>query len=544
MGQLLGKALEAKDWDGLQDVVPFQQGVALYFREPLSPRREAELEALVETLLPVVRAADGSLEGGRTVEVPVWYGGEAGCDLEEVARRLGLSMDEVVSLHSQAEYGVEAIGFAPGFPYLSGLPERLHLPRRDTPRTRIPAGSVGIGGAQTGVYPLETPGGWNLIGRTPLRLFDPGRAEPSLLRVGDRVRFVPLEAGGAAWRVHAGGYDEGKGGLGGPGAEELEQAEHAVLEVLRPGMFTTVQDLGRPGYRAGGMTLGGAVDRFSLEVANRMVGNDPDAAALEFTLVGPDLLFLRDTVVALAGGSLAGWPAGQPVRVRKGQTLRLGVLERGCRGYLAVAGGFGVPRVLGSRSTAVRAGFGGYRGRPLRAGDRLPLGRLGWRCAGPVCWRLEERLIFPSASPVVVRVLRGTHAHEFAPEALAVEFRVGAQSDRMGVRLEGVRVGRMGGAELRSMPVSPGVVQVPPDGHPIVLLADAQTLGGYPQLAHVVSADLPRMAQVRPGETVRFEEVTLGQARELARQRRRELGLVRLGLEAAGVEFLGKEGGE
>lgn len=200
----LARELEASRAEGIEDVVPAYNTIAVFY-DPLRLGRGGrppfdEVRSWVEAR--AARAGSGSGSPvGRRVEIPVCYGGRSGPDLAEVAAGAGLSEADAVALHSEADYRVHAIGFVPGFPYLGGLPERLATPRRATPRPRVPAGSVGIGGSQTGVYPFATPGGWQLIGRTPLALFDPARAEPALLRAGDTVRFKPISEGEfASWK--------------------------------------------------------------------------------------------------------------------------------------------------------------------------------------------------------------------------------------------------------------------------------------------------------------------------------------------------------
>lgn len=300
------------------------------------------------------------------------------------------------------------------------------------------------------------------------------------------------------------------------------------VTVIRPGVQTTLQDLGRPGHRAEGVPLGGAVDRFALRVANLLVGNPEDAPALEFALVGPELHFDREALVAVGGGDFGGPPRWQPVMVPAGTDLQFGSVQAGCRGYLAIAGGFEVPSVLGSASTYLRGGFGGSDGRALRAGDvlrapdstRVPRGR----------WRIDPRILPAYAPEPVLRVLPAAQAGDFGGGFFEAAYQVTARSDRMGVRLRGVALRRHAAVELRSGPVAPGTVQVPPDGQPIVLLADAQTIGGYPQIAHVITADLPLVAQVRPGDRVMFAEVSLGDAHELALAREHALAMLQQGL--------------
>ena len=496
---------------GMVDVVPAFASIALFFE----PGQAPELETLRAEIAAIVAraAANGTAAGGRAIEIPVCYGGTCGPDLDELAARAGLTPAEVIARHTGAEYLVHAIGFSPGFPYLGGLPPELATPRRATPRTRVPAGSVGIGGAQTGVYPLETPGGWNLIGRTPCVLFDPGRAEPALLRAGDSVRFRAVPE--AEYPANAPLVD-------------TDRAPLAGIEVRRAGMHTTVQDLGRVGHRAEGVPGSGAADSFALRVANLLVGNAEGATGLEFTQVGPELIFPRATVVALCGAEFEGLPLWRPVRVAAGTILQLGAARRGCRGYLAVAGGIEVAPVLGSRSTYVRGGFGGLRGAALRDHDIVPA--VGAARPFRENWHVDPRILPAYSSAPTVRVVRGAQAGEFPDRWLETRFTVSRQSDRMGVRLEGPAVQRAVADDLISSAVAPGTIQVPPDGQPIVLLADAQTIGGYPQIAHVATVDLPLMAQLRPGDTVSFREVTLGDAQMLIVAREHSLALLREGL--------------
>src|SRR5690606_14634473 len=289
-------------------------------------------------------------------------------DLPGVAAHSGLTVEEVITRHAGATYTVGALGFAPGFTYLAGLPQELATPRRDRPRLRVPAGSVGIGGEQTGIYALPTSGGWNLIGRTPEQLFDPSADPPVWLRMGDQVRFRPIPADAWVEPVFSASSD---------------LAPDGPIEVIAPGMQTTVQDLGRSGYGDIGFSPNGAADRQSLIAANRAVGNRDETPALEMTFTGPQLRFRRRLSIAVCGADLGAMlnglplPPGRPQDVVAGDELVFVRPEgsRGIRAYLAVAGGIDVPPVMGSASTDLTAGIGGYRGRALQAGDRIPVGR-------------------------------------------------------------------------------------------------------------------------------------------------------------------------
>lgn len=507
---------------GAQEVVPGLNAVALHLRPESDVFRARE--RLEEVLGVGSKRVTGRLSSRRRV-LPVVYGGEAGPDLASMAARLGLTEREVIKRHAKVTYLVSALGFAPGFPYLLGLDPVLACPRRETPRLRVPAGSVGIGGTQTGVYPQELPGGWNLIGRTAQRLFDPDAADPSWLQVGDRVRFKPVTA------LPTADSDPVRAPTV-PG--EATSSSGGRLEVLAGGVQTLVQDLGRPGFQSMGVAEGGALNSRALAVANLLVGNPAGAPGLEWALKGPVLRFSEASLVAITGMEVAGRPVGLPFPVQAGEVLDLSKLPRGGRGYLAVAGGIAVPLKLGSASTQVAAGFGGFQGRELRTGDWLATGsvpvpevRTGWSLASGLRGLPRETL-------TEIRVLPGPEAAGFGPAAwtefLAAEYRLSPDSNRMGFRLEGPKVTPLAADEMVSQPVALGTVQIPPSGQPLVLMADRQSLGGYPRFAGVISADIPVLASVPLGGEVRFVAVDLAEAQEARHRARRDLGLLAAGL--------------
>jgi KipI family sensor histidine kinase inhibitor len=498
--------------EGVTDVVASPGRVTVIY----DPLRMPDLALLRSWIGPRATAqADATQPAAASHEIPVCYGGGLGpClgpDLAEVCDLHGIDRDRLVALHAGADYVVEAIGFMPGFGYLAGLPAELATPRRSTPRRVVPAGSVGIGAGQTGAYPFASPGGWNLIGATPARLFDATRDRPALLAIGDRVRFRAIE----------------RGEFSGLARREPEpvaaRAATGGFTVLRPGLCTTIQDLGRPGHRAAGVPWSGAADPWALRLANRFVGNPDAAAAVEITLLGPSLRFEQDAVVAVAGAEFPGLPAGRPVTVRAGETLALGHAVTGCRGYLAVAGGIDVAPVLGSRSTFLPAAFGGLHGLPLAAGDLVPIGP----DRGPAAAHAADAgtMATPSAGPVTLRVIPGEQFSLAGAALWSATHTVSSRSDRMGVRLDGSALGGGAGGSLPSVAVLPGTVQLPPDGRPIILLADAPTIGGYPVIGHVIAADLPLVAQARPGTPIRWRETTIAEAHRALRQRAADHGV-------------------
>lgn len=497
----IAAAVRALRIPGVRDVVAAFHTVALSF-DPLatdSSRLRAALEAAGEAAVP--------RSTGRTVEVPVTYGGEAGPDLADVAAFAGCTPAEVIARHGSRAYRVFMLGFLPGYPYMAAVDDTIAAPRRATPRVRVPAGSVGIAGRQTGIYPRESPGGWQIIGRTSLTLFDPDATPPSLFAPGDEVRFVAV----SDRRVHVGR------GLAAPASGGSKRtrptaepdADARTITVLHPGLLTTIQDEGRWGYQHLGVPVAGPMDGVAHRRANAALGNPRDAATLEVTLVGPELRFEHDAWIAVTGAELEPTvdgqeaPMGVPVKCRTGSVVRFGARRAGARAYLAVEGGLAVPVVLGSRATHLLSGLGGVDGRALRAGDRLPIG-------GPSA---DLKVGLPAGEVRLpgggarLRVLPGPQVDYFDASAVAAlqrgRYIVSPQSDRMGYRLSGARVPAPPG-EMISDAVFMGGVQVPPSGEPILLMADRQTTGGYPQLAVVITADLPLAAQLVPGEWVEF----------------------------------------
>ncbi|HEY7064414.1 MAG TPA: 5-oxoprolinase subunit PxpB [Chloroflexota bacterium] len=450
---------------------------------------------------------------GRRRRLPVAYGGEYGPDVPAVAARLGLDEAAVVHLHAEPVYRVYMLGFAPGYSYLGELPAALELPRLSTPRAHVPAGSVAIAGRQTGVYSVATPGGWHLLGRTPVRLFDAERDPPGYLAPGDRVRFVPITPARFARRAA-----RERGARPAPAP-----SSNAHLDVLAPGLLTTVQDLGRAGYARYGVPTAGAMDELAARAANRLVGNADDAAVLEITLAGPTLSFEREALFAVTGADLSprldgdavpGWTACQ---APAGGMLRFGKRQAGLRAYLAVAGGIHVPPVLGSAATYLRGEFGGHEGRALRAGERLAVGPTPPDAAALTGGALPPAARPPYSREPVVRVVLGPHAERFTAAGvdtlLGAAYTVSTAADRMGYRLEGPPLARQEPADILSQGMALGGIQVPGDGQPIILLADHQTTGGYPLVATVIRADLPLVAQLAPGDTLRFRAVSVDEAR-------------------------------
>jgi antagonist of KipI len=321
------------------------------------------------------------------------------------------------------------------------------------------------------------------------------------------------------------------------------------LTVTRAGFSMTVQDLGRVGSRRFGVSLGGALDAHALRIANFLSGNDEGATGLELTSGTAGLQFRDERIIAWCGGeyevtvAARSIPAGHSVLVGSNEELIISGPRRGCRAWLAISGGIEVPVVLGSRSTDLRGNFGGYEGRALRDGDKLRLGEKSKAAksladslrAGRVSdWSASAEWTTTAKDEATLRIIRGADWDRFNDVTIqrftSEAFIVSPDSDRMGTRLEGVELRRREDFDLISEAVVPGTIQIPPNGRPIVLLRDCQTIGGYPKIAHVITMDLSIAAQLRPGDRVRFAECSLADAHRLLREREREVERFRVGL--------------
>jgi antagonist of KipI len=322
------------------------------------------------------------------------------------------------------------------------------------------------------------------------------------------------------------------------------------IDITRAGFLTSVQDLGRFGFREFGVSVGGALDSHALRVANLLVGNAESAAGLEITLGGLRLRFVDDRIVAWCGGEFdarlgsTSLAAGHAALVRAGQELMFNQPKVGCRCWLGISGEIDVPIVLGSRSTDLRTNFGGFDGRALRDGDEIALGKNSKHAQSLVDLLREQRISpwspphdwsSPAQREPILRVMRGSDWNRFNDVTIQrfmnEVFMVSPDSDRMGVRLEGIELKQNHDIDLISEAVAPGTIQVPPGGKPIVLLGDCQTIGGYPKIAHVIGVDLPIAAQLRVGDRIRFCEVSLAEAHHLLAERDRDLAEFRVGIE-------------
>jgi KipI family sensor histidine kinase inhibitor len=500
----LAAGVTAARLHGVTDVVPGARTVLL-ITEPGSWNL-AELARVIEGL-PLPGAPVGS---DLVIELPVVYDGP---DLVDVAELTGLPVAEVIARHQDAQYTVGWLGFAPGFGYLTGLDPALGgVPRLASPRLSVPPGSVAIAGGLAAVYPSASPGGWRLLGRTSVRLWDLDREPPSLLVPGQRVRFRGVTAAQPATddQVSEPPPDQ----VSEPPPGPSPSAGASSLEVIKPGPLATIQDLGRAGLGRLGVPPSGAADAASLRLANALAGNPASAAGIELTAGQASFRCVGGARLAVTGAPAQVTIAagtGQPAReisfgtafsVPHGSVIGIGAPATGLRTYVAVAGGIDLPVVLGSRSSDLLSGLGGG---PLRPGAVLPI--------GPPVLTEAATVTAPTVLPArgvtaSLRLVPGPRLDWFGPDALAIlcaaPYTVTVASNRCGIRLEGPVLPRASAAELASEGVVTGALQVPHNGQPILLLTDHPTVGGYPVIATVVSADLGLAAQLRPGQQIRF----------------------------------------
>jgi len=298
------------------------------------------------------------------------------------------------------------------------------------------------------------------------------------------------------------------------------------IKIIKPGLFTTVQDSGRMGFQRYGIPVAGAMDDFAFRVANILVGNDENEAALEATFMGPSIEIGFDGYIAITGANMSPKLNGNSVRmwrsieVHKGDELTFSGSSEGLRTYIAFGGGLGVPEIMKSKSTYVRGNLGGFKGRKLMEGDEIPVDDSKSKAK-------PGRFLYPAYIPRysknnVVRVVLGPQDDHFSPEAIDTflnsEYKITSEADRMGYRLDGPKLTHIKGPDIISDGIVFGSVQVPGHGSPIVMMADRQTTGGYTKIATVIWADLPIIAQMGPGDTVRFQKVSIEESQDILAQ--------------------------
>ncbi len=518
---------------GVIEYIPTYCSVYVIY-DPLTITTENLISKLNEI---AEEASSAELPESNVVEVPVAYGGDNGPDLESLAKTHGLSPEEVIKRHSGKDYLVYMLGFTPGFAFCGSVEDDIATPRLESPRLKVPAGSIGIAGKQTGLYAISSPGGWQLIGRSTMRFYDPEKEPPVPVKAGDYVRFVPIPA--EEFEKHRAEVEAADDP---PDYSSWSPQGTAAFKVRLPGLLSSIQDRGRTGYQAFGISASGAMDELAFRLANRLVGNDDNAPALEITMAGPVLEAEKELLASVTGADLSPTVNGSPadmykaLKLKKGDVLAFGAPKKGMRAYIAVNGGFCIPPVMGSASTGLNGKIGGYKGRRLEKEDVLNSPEGGVPASYEGCSANPDDFTF-GAVPGEFRVVLGPEDDHFSEKGINTFFssvyKLTDKCDRMGARLEGPAVEHNEkGPGIVSDGISMGAVQIPGDGTPMVLLKDRGTVGGYTKIGTLCTVDAFRFAQCRPGDTVRFRQIPLEDAQDLLKKMESALSRVRPGQNA------------
>lgn len=478
---------------GVDQLVPAARSVLVHFSPWLT-----SAQALARRIAGLPRIASGDRQVP-AVEVPVRYDGE---DLPALAEMLGLSVPQLVEQHQSLRWKVAFTGFAPGFAYMVSPAWPHQVPRRATPRTRIPAGSLGLAGEFSGIYPQASPGGWQLIGTAAAPMWDITRQPPALLQPGAEVRFIA---------------DAGRSLVSLPPVAITAAADvaPAALTILSPGLQTLWQDEGRRGQAAMGVSESGAMDKAAWRSANRLVGNPPQTPGLEITCGGFAARAETDVVLAVTGADCAlmleaanqrlPLAMNRPFALQAGDVLRVGPARRGVRSYLALRGIRPPAAVLASAAFDTLAQVGPP---PLRSGDALALDNSARPAS--VAEPVEAATLPQPGETVTLEIVVGPRQGWFTDEALRLLttqlWQVTAQSNRIGLRLQGEQVlTRSQHQELPSEGTCTGAIQVPAGGQPVLFLNDHPLTGGYPVIAAVAPHHLDLAGQIPPGCAIRFQ---------------------------------------
>lgn len=522
--------IESSSLEGLIETVPAYNSLAVYYNPLLIETKTATIASTVENHIiqalthQSIQQTSNQSNNQIPISIPVCYDQILGIDLDELSNTLNLGVEEIIQLHSSRTYKVFMTGFTPGFAYMGSVDEKLITQRKAQPRLKVEPGSVAIAGNQTGIYPLATPGGWNIIGKTPLTIFDKEKSNPFLLKAGDLVKFVPITKDEFERFPKKDKFNHIKL----PAKSVLIKKQ--IIHIEQCGFLTTIQDEGRNRTLQYGVSKGGAIDLYSLKLANILIGNADDAPVLEITQAPHRFHFLKDVLVAFAGGGLQPIinetlvPLYQPVFIKEGSIIELKKQLPGFRLYMAVAGGFTADQFLHSHSTDLLVNAGGYKGRILKKEDILESEY------NPTTFQKNLLTILKNGAELklnlekvsfehsIIRVIKGAEWNFLTDLSkqiiIASVLNITPQSNRMGYRLKGEKLTTEQSYDIISSPVTQGTVQLTASGELIVLMADAQTVGGYPRVLQVIAADVFLLAQKKPGEMIQFEIVSFQQAEE------------------------------
>ncbi|UXM96616.1 urea amidolyase family protein (plasmid) [Bartonella sp. HY329] len=512
-------SLNANPIDGVEELVPAARTIMVYFNP---------IKITAQNLISQIKQRDLSNKRAKSeqiIEIAVRYDGE---DLEEVADYLQLSIADLIARHKNAEFTVAFTGFAPGFAYMTSSDALFDVPRKKTPRTRIPAGSLGLAGRFSGIYPQATPGGWQLIGTTDTPMFDINRNPASLLKPGDRVRFIeqpskPIAVKNCDNQATLTSTDSRlDDNVDSKAAKPLIKVP--LIQVKQCAFALYFEDNGRIHQASQGISPSGALDKGAFKAINKIVGNDDNDPVLEIVFGGVEFEILSDTVIAFSGadcpvtltaqnGRAIKLQANQPIGVEKGDILTIAPANSGLRLYFTVRGGFDVAKIMNSSSRDILANIGPE---PVKTGDVLFAS--GKRVQKPVELGLTPAFAMPKAGDVVdIDVVLGPRTDWFTLDAIEVflnqKWQVTPQSDRVGNRLNGEQaLSRKILDELPSEGTATGAIQVPASGQPVLFLADHPLTGGYPVIACVANHHLDLAGQLPAGCFIQFKVVNSQQA--------------------------------
>lgn len=458
-------------------------------------------------------------------EIPVVYGGHHGPDLEAAAKKFGISISALIKLHTSKKYKVEMIGFAPGFAYLSGLHPLLSIPRRDTPRQKIPAGSVAIAEGFTAIYPFSTSGGWHILGWTPIPVCQWDEPFPFLFIQGDTVNFYPLPYDEAT-KIQSINKQNNINSYSSYSGEE-------VLEVIDGGLLSTIQDQGRLWYQHMGVPISGPMDRFSALIANLLTNNPPGSPVLEFTHPSPIFKVLTPVTIGISGNALGALVNGkllgnwQRISLNKGDRLAFQKSGGGNWCYLDITGGFSVPSQLKSSATYTPAELGGVNGRALTIHDRLL--RMTNKKVNTANLELPPSLLPRTTKKLIIRALPGPEIESFSKDEVDAFWKqswsLTPRFDRAGYCFTGEGFSNIS-RQIEPDGTFPGVIQVPGDGKPMLIFWDGPVTGGYPRISVVSYADLDQAAQLSTGLGVTFQKISVAEAMSLTKQRQKDMARI------------------
>lgn len=520
--------LQLQPITGVKDIIPAYHTITLVFDGSIVKQNNFTFKALVHQIETTIINCDWTKQIDHdVVEIPVCYDTIFGLDIEAMATNKGITIDELTKRHIAKRYRIYCIGFLPGFAYMGNVDDVLETPRRLIPRSTINAGSVGIAGVQTGVYPLQSPAGWNIIGETPLQLFEANRDEPVLFKMGDMVQFKPISLSDFLLAKNK------------PIASKiLPKASAHSITVLKQGIADTIQDLGRFGHQQYGINPTGAMDIVAAKVANFLVGNAANEAVIELHFPASTFQFNTDAIIALSGANFNATINDEPIAINTpiivaaNSILRFTKLFSGVRCYLAIGFGFALDKWLGSYSTNLKANAGGYYGRLLQKNDAIKLNTtanftklLQGGASVAMQWQADVTNLYSATN--TIQIIAGNEYEllcEASSEILTNSgFTITAKSDKMGYQLHGIPLQLRQPFSLISTAVTRGTVQLLPSGELIVLMADHQTIGGYPRVAQIAQVAMPKLAQIKVHQLITFSLISQQKAIELLQQQQQYL---------------------